>query len=56
VRALSDSDPEVVLEAIDALEFVGDENVAGDLRRLSDHPNQEVREAAEDALEYLQED
>jgi HEAT repeat protein len=56
VSALGDGDPEVVLEAIDALEFVGDENVLGDLRRLVDHPNQEVREAAEDAIEYLQED
>ena len=53
---LKDSDAEVVLEAIDALEFVGDENVLADLRRLLDHPNPEVREAAQDAIEYLQED
>jgi len=56
VSALQDADPEVVLEAIDALEFVGDENVVADLRRLESHPNQEVREAAAEAREYLEED
>ena len=50
VRALQDGDSDVVLEAIDALEFVGD------LRRLLDSKNPEIKEAAQDAIDYLEEE
>lgn len=55
VSALEDSNSEVVIEAIDALEFVGDPSVISSLQALSDHPNEEVREAAVEAIEYLEE-
>jgi len=54
VTALGDENAEVVIEAIDAIEFVGDSSQIRDLQRYSDHPNEEVREAIADAIEYLE--
>ncbi|MGH0038219.1 MAG: HEAT repeat domain-containing protein [Myxococcota bacterium] len=54
VYALSDRDRGVVLEAIDALEFAGDESVIPSLEPLLDSPDAEVREAAEEAIEFLE--
>ncbi|MDH3735247.1 MAG: HEAT repeat domain-containing protein [Gemmatimonadota bacterium] len=56
VTALGDEDPEVVIEAIDAIEFVGDSSQIRDLQRYADHPNEEVREAVADAIEYLEDE
>ena len=56
VTALGDDNPEVVIEAIDAIEFVGDSSQIRDLQRYSDHPNEEVREAIADAIEYLEDE
>ena len=44
-----------VIEAIDALEYVDDGSVIPDLERLLNHPDEEVREAALDAIEYIEE-
>jgi len=51
--ALRDSDPEVVLRAIEVLEFDAGDWLIPELEQLLGHSNQEVREAAEDALTYL---
>ena len=44
----------MVLEAIDALEFAGDESIIPNLEPFLDHPDPEVREAAEEAIEFLE--
>jgi len=51
--ALRDRDPEVVLRAIEVLEFDGGDWLIPELERLRSHPDPEVREAAEDSLLYL---
>jgi HEAT repeat protein len=51
--ALRDRDPEVVLRAIEVLEFDAGDWLIPELERLLAHPDQEVREAAEDAILYL---
>jgi HEAT repeat protein len=53
VSALDDPDPGVLIEAIDALELSGDSAVIGSLEKLLQHPDAQVREAAEDAIEFL---
>jgi hypothetical protein len=52
--ALQDPNPEVVLRAIEALQFNAEEWLIPELERLLTHSNPEVREAAEDAIEYLE--
>lgn len=54
LRALHDRDSQVILAALDALEFAGDESVAGEIGFLRDHPDPAVREAAENAIDFLQ--
>ena len=51
--ALQDPDPEVVLQAIEVLEFDAEGWLIPELERLLAHPDPEVREAAEDAILYL---
>ena len=46
---------EVVIEAVSALEYTADHTVIGSLEKLLQHPDPEVREAAEDAIDYLEE-
>jgi hypothetical protein len=53
VRALNDPDKEVVLDAIDALEFTDDETVADDLEPLEDHPDPDISEAATEAICFI---
>ena len=54
IDALGDRDRRVVLEAIDALEFAGDESVIPSLEPLLDSSDPEIREAAEEAIEFLE--
>jgi hypothetical protein len=53
VGALDDANPEVVVEAIDSLEFAGDASVVPSLRPLLSHSDARVRKAAADAIELL---
>jgi len=53
VSALDDPAPGVVIEAIDALEMIGDSTVIGSLEKLLQHPDAEVREAAKEGIDYL---
>jgi hypothetical protein len=52
--ALNDSNSEVVIEALDALEDVGDASNIADIQPLLLHRDSEVREAAIDAIEWLE--
>lgn len=51
--ALSDSDPEVVVKAIEGLSWVEDRSAQFRLKKLLDHYNEDVREAAAEALQDL---
>ncbi len=51
--ALRDREPEVVLRAIEVLEFDAGDWLLPELERLLTHSDPEVREAAEDAILYL---
>jgi len=53
VAALGDPDSEVVLRAIEILEFEAEGWLIPELERLLSHPDPEVREAAEDAIDFL---
>jgi hypothetical protein len=55
VGALGDADPQVVIAALDSLEWVGDASVIPYITPLLDDPNAGVREAAEDSIYYLEE-
>jgi hypothetical protein len=48
--ALNDTDPKIVIEAIDSLEFLNDQSAVAGLQTLLEHPNEDVRESAADAL------
>jgi hypothetical protein len=54
LQALHDEDPEVVLAALGALESVGDAGTARGLAFLLEHPTAEVRKAAADTIEWLE--
>ena len=54
LKALNDPDSRVVLAALDALEFVGDETTAPLLAPLLKHKDVEVRERTVEAMEFLQ--
>ena len=54
LEALHDEEPEVVLAALDALESVGDAGTAPGLGFLLQHPTAEVRKAAADTIEWLE--
>ncbi len=53
VDALDDPHPEVVVEAIDSLEFAGDASVVPSLEPLLAHPDARGRKAAADAIGLL---
>jgi hypothetical protein len=52
--ALRDPNSEVVITAIDALEWVGDESTIPELSFLLQHPDPVVRERTIEAIEYLE--
>jgi HEAT repeat protein len=51
--ALSDPDPDVVVEVIEALAFVGEPDAIASLEALSEHESPAVRAAVQDAIEVL---
>jgi len=51
ILALDNEDPEVLEEVIDGLWFIGDRRAYSHLQRMLDHPNEDVRDAAEYALD-----
>ena len=51
IMGLDDKDPEVLEEVIDGLWLLGDKRALPHLRRMLGHPNEDVRDAAEYALE-----
>jgi hypothetical protein len=53
IGALDDPNPEVVVEAIDSLEFAGDASVVPSLEPLLAHGDARVRKAAADAIRLL---
>jgi len=53
VGALDDANPEVVVEAIDSLEFAGDASVVASLEPLLGHADPRVRKSAADAIRLL---
>jgi HEAT repeat protein len=54
IVALRDRDSEVVLRAIEILEFEAEEWLIPELEPLLAHSDPEVREAAQDAKEFLE--
>jgi len=50
---LADPDPDVVVEVIEALAFVGEREAIPSLERLAEHESPAVRSAASDAIEVL---
>jgi hypothetical protein len=52
--ALHDSDPQVVLQAVEALDLLGDESLIPEIRALRNHGDPAVREAVEELLESLE--
>jgi HEAT repeat protein len=52
--ALDDPDPQVVLAALDALEFVGDASIVPQIAPLLKHKDTAVRERTVEAIEFLQ--
>jgi len=53
IMGLDDADPEVLVEVIDSLDFLDDRSAIPYLQPLLDHPDEEVRDAAESAIESL---
>ena len=51
ILGLDNEDPEVLEEVIDGLWFIGDRRAYSHLQRMLDHPNEDVRDAAEYALD-----
>jgi HEAT repeat protein len=54
LHALRDTDSRVVIQAIESLEFAGDESLIPELEQLLDSRDREVRKAAEEAIEFLE--
>lgn len=54
IRALQDQDPEVLEEVIDSLGYLGNKAAVPYLQPFLDHPDEDVRDAAEDALYQLE--
>ncbi len=55
VDALEDNDSEVVLTAIEELKFLDDRAAIRPLNRLArDHPDEDIQEAAREAIEFLE--
>jgi len=55
VGALGDADPQVVIAALNSLEWIGDASVIPYITPLLEDPNAGVREAAENSIYYLEE-
>ncbi len=53
VAALGDPDPQVVIAALDSLQWVDDPSVIAEVRQAQGHPNAEVREAASETVSWL---
>jgi hypothetical protein len=51
ILGLDQEDPEILIEVIDGLWFIGDRRAIPHLQRFLDHPNEDVRDSAEYALE-----
>jgi hypothetical protein len=51
--ALSDPDPQVVIVALDSIEWIGDASMGSDITPLLQHSNAEVREAAAVTLSFI---
>ncbi len=51
--SLADPSPQVVIAALEALEFAGDHSLIARIEPLANHPNPAVREAANSTLESL---
>ena len=51
ILGLDDEDPEVLDEVIDGLWLIGDPRALPHLQRMLDHPNEDVRDSAEYALD-----
>ena len=51
ILGLDQEDPEILMEVIDGLWFIGDRRALSHLRRFLDHPNEDVRDSAEYAIE-----
>ena len=47
------AESEVVIAALDSLEFVGDSSIIPELTPLLKHPDPDVQEAAASAIEFL---
>lgn len=54
IEALQDSEPEVVIEALDHLAFKDDPTLSRHIEPLRKHADPGVRSAAEDAIEFLE--
>jgi hypothetical protein len=54
IMGLNDTDPEVLVEVIDSLGFLDDRRTIPYLQPLLNHPDEDVRDAAESAIESLQ--
>jgi hypothetical protein len=54
LRSLADPEPDVVIAALEALRFAGDESIVPDLQSLRQHPSPEVRAAVEQTIDFLQ--
>ena len=53
LRALNDPDPQVVIAALDSLEWIGDSSMIPYITPLLQHPNADVRSAAEITISFL---
>ena len=54
LAALGDPSTEVILEALDSLQFVGDETLIPAIQPLLGHPDAEVRDTAADTIDLLE--
>jgi HEAT repeat protein len=54
LTALDDSDTEVVFEALDEIEFVGDESTVPKLSGCLSHPEPDIVERCQEAIEFLE--
>jgi HEAT repeat protein len=54
LQALGDPEPQVVLAALEALEFVGDASTIPKIAPLLKHPSTEVRERTVEAIKFLE--
>jgi len=54
LAALDDPSSSVIIETLDSLVFVGDETIIPAIQPLLRHPDAEVREAAADAVDFLE--